>query len=150
MEINFKVTKCKQEDIKYVIEITKQAKDEGFLDEITYEGLKECLSKSDYYYIIVAKKNKEVLGFASSSYSWGKLHILDIGVRKDLRRKGIANALVLHLTEHAKRKKLIEVYCEVKQNNTGSLKYFLNHGFKKKALYSIAGGFYALYYPLFD
>ena len=132
-----------------MIEISKQAKDEGFLEEITYKGLKECLSKSDYYYIIVAKKNKEVLGFASSSYSWGKLHILDIGIRKDLRRKGIAKALVLHLTEHAKRKKLIEVYCEVKQKNTGSLNFFLNRGFKQRALYSIAGGFYALYYPLF-
>ncbi len=145
MSENIKVAKCQEKEIQDVINIASEATKEGFIEEISPDRFREMLTKTDYYYIIVAKRNEKVAAFATSTYSRGKLHIHDIAVKKEMRRKGIGTTIVLHLIEHATMKKLDEVYCEVRAKNISSLKLFSKLGFKQRGLYLISGGFYGLY-----
>ena len=73
-------------EIPAVIEIADEAHQDGFMDEkMTAGGLQKMLADKKCYYVIAARQNKELLGFATTSYSWGKLHIQEVVVKKEKR-----------------------------------------------------------------
>jgi ribosomal-protein-alanine N-acetyltransferase len=146
---NIEIIECQNSrEVDDIIEIAVEASEEDAIRAISAEELTKMLRKSDYYYVVVAKVSEKTVGFATAAYSWGKLHIYDIAVKRDMRRQGIGKALVSHLIGHAKKLKLTEVYCEVKVKNKASINLFRKLGFRSRGLYLIAGGFYALYMPI--
>lgn len=142
------VSRATKEDAYALAEISSEVAEEGMVKEFKPEELKELLS-NEKFYIVVGKLDKELAGYALSTYSWGKLHILDIAVKKGVRRMGIGKVIVKHLISHALEKRLPEVYCEVKAKNIPALNLFTGLGFKFK-LFSmlVEGGFYGLYLPI--
>jgi len=70
-------------------------------------------------------------------------------IRRSGQGRGIGKKLIRHLIEHAKKRKLPEVYCEVKEKNAASLKLFLGLGFQERLHIALgADAFYGLYLPL--
>lgn len=146
MNEEIEIVSCAEENIPEVIVISHCLSADGLVNALSAKELqKDCENK----YVIVAKSVNRVVGFALSSYSWGKLHIEEVGVKKELQRKGIGKQLIEHLITHAKEKKLPEVYCEVKAKNVASLKLFLSNGFIERLFFPLGDNpFYGLYLPL--
>ncbi len=155
-----------ERDVPEVARISADLGKRGLVNVLKEEELRKT-AKSAGYYVVVARvaagvgdtgtwgvgdadpANDNVLGFAISSYSWGKLHIEEVGVRKDMQGRGIGKKLIRHLIEHAKERKLPEVYCEVKEKNAASLRLFFGLGFQERLHIALgADAFYGLYVPL--
>lgn len=142
------VSRATFDDVYALAEISSEVAEEGVVSGFEPEEVKGLLS-NEMYYIVVGKLDGETAGYAFSTYSWGKLHILDIAVRRDLRGIGIGKMMVRHLISHALERGLSEVYCEVKAGNIPALNLFTGLGFKFR-IYStlVEGGFYGLYLPI--
>lgn len=146
MNEEIQIVLCSERDITEVVSISHALSADGLVNALNTEKLQKG---SENYYVIMAKFVDQVVGFAVSSYSWGKLHIEELGVKKKIQRKGIGKKLVEHLITHAKEKKLPEVYCEVKAKNVASLKLFLSLGFIERLFFSLSDDpFYGLYLPI--
>ena len=83
-----RVSRANEEDAYAIAGISSEVAEEGMVKEFKPEEVKELLS-NEKYYIVVGKLGKELAGYALSTYSWGKLHILDIAVKRGERRMGI-------------------------------------------------------------
>ncbi|HID91043.1 TPA: GNAT family N-acetyltransferase [Candidatus Bathyarchaeota archaeon] len=139
------ILKATEEDAYELAKVSSEAAKEGMVREFKPEEMKGLISNEGYY-IAVGKLGEEVVGYILSTYSWGKLHILDIAVKKSKRRMGIGKALVKHLISHASEKGLPEVYCEVKARNIPALNLFAGLGFRFRLFSTLVeGGFYGLY-----
>lgn len=146
MNKEIEITACVPKDIPEVVSISLCLSADGLVNALTTAELQKC---SEDHYIIAAKSADQVVGFAVCSYSWGKLHIEEVGVKKEMQRKGIGKKIIEHLIAHAREKKFPEVYCEVKVKNTASLKLFSSHGFKERLFVSFTDEpFYGLYLTL--
>jgi ribosomal-protein-alanine N-acetyltransferase len=142
-----RISKATRDDAYQIAEISLEVAKEEVVKEFKPKELVEILSDRNYY-IAVAKLNSEVVGYAMSTYAWGKLHILDVAVKGSKRRMGIGKLLIRHLIAHATERELPEVYCEVKARNISALNLFTSLGFKFRVFCILAGGFYGLYLSL--
>ncbi len=137
-----------EENAYDIAKISSEVAKEGTVREFRPEEVKELLS-NERYYIVVGKLEEEVAGYLLSTYSWGKLHILDVAVRKSKRRIGVGKTLIKHMISHAIEKGLPEVYCEVKTRNIPALNLFTSLGFRFKLFSTLVNeGFYGLYLPI--
>ena len=143
-----RASRATEGDAYAIAEISSEVAEEGIVREFKPEEVNGLLSNEGYY-IVVGKLDEEVVGYVLSTYSWGKLHVLDIAVRKSKRRMGMGKMLVKHLISHAVERGLPEVYCEVKAKNIPALNLFTSLGFKFKLFSTLVeGGFYGLYLPI--
>jgi len=134
--------KATEENTYYIAEISSDVAKEGMVREFKPEEVKDLLS-NEKYYILVGKLGEEVAGYVLSTYSWAKIHILDMAVKKSKRRRGIGKMLVKHVISHATEKGLSEVYCEVKARNIPALNLFTSSGFRSRLFSTLVNeGFY--------
>lgn len=146
--LHMRVSRATEEDTHALAEISSEVAKEGMVKEFKSKEVKELLS-NEKYYIVVGKLAEELAGYALSTYSWGKLHILDVAVRRSERRRGMGKMLIKHLISHALEKGLPEVYCEVKARNIPALNLFTGLGFKFRLFSTLVEeGFYGLYLPI--
>lgn len=82
-------------------------------------------------YYIVAKASTEIVGFAGIWKSVDDIHITDIVVKKDFRKKGIGSLLLEKLISMTKELKFKELTLEVNSNNEPAKKLYLKFGFKE-------------------
>jgi ribosomal-protein-alanine N-acetyltransferase len=79
---------------------------------------------------LVAEANGAVAGYVVGRYAADEAEILDLAVREDLRRRGVAKALVGAVAERAGRLGLSRVYLEVRESNVAALGLYQSSGFK--------------------
>lgn len=92
--------------------------------------LRSELNNPNSHYI-VAKINKEIVGFAGIWKSIDDIHITDIVVKKDFRKKGIGSSLLQKLIIIVKGLNYKELTLEVNINNEAAKKLYLKFGFKE-------------------
>lgn len=102
-----------------------------FDDFWNYNILKSEIENPRSHYI-VAKQNKEILGFAGIIDTYDQMEITNIVVRKDYRNQGIGNLLLKELINLSKDKNVI--YLEVNSKNINAIKLYEKNGFKKCGL----------------
>lgn len=102
-----------------------------FDDFWNYNILKSEIENPRSRYI-VAKQNKEILGFAGIIDTYDQMEITNIVVRKDYRNQGIGNLLLKELINLSKDKNVI--YLEVNSKNINAIKLYEKNGFKKCGL----------------
>jgi len=90
----------------------------------TQEELNELISDSQGYYVLVAKQLDSTVGYAIARFAWGRSHISDIAVKEDMRGRGIGRKIMSQLIDHAKSRKLSEVYLEVRASNTPAVRVY--------------------------
>jgi len=83
--------KATEENAYDIAQISSDVAKECMVREFTPEELKKILS-NEKYYILVGKLGEEVAGYVLSTYSWGKIHILEVAVKKSRRRTGNLHA----------------------------------------------------------
>ena len=140
---------AKKEDASTIEKIYKQASQEGNIRAEDKTAILNMIKNHHRYYVIVAKIEQQVVDFATSEYAWGKLHLLDIAVEEKMRGHGIARKMILFLVEHARRKKVSEIYLEVLAKNKVALRLYKKLDFKERLFTGmISEGLYGLYYPI--
>lgn len=123
----------------------------GATKEWTQERINDLLNDSEGHYILVAKQLDSPVGYAIARFAWGKMHIWDIAVKEDMRRRGIGRKMMSQLIELAKSRGLSEVYLEVRASNTPAVKMYQSLSFQIRfrmpGMYDGEDGL-AMYLPL--
>jgi protein-S-isoprenylcysteine O-methyltransferase Ste14/GNAT superfamily N-acetyltransferase len=94
------------------------------------ERINDLISDSQGHYVLVAKQLDSTVGYAIARFAWGKMHIWDIAVKEDMRRRGIGKKMMSRLIDHAKSRELSEVYLEVCASNAPAVRMYQSLSFK--------------------
>ena len=99
-------------------------------DEFWNSSILESEIKNPVSQYIIAKINKEIVGFAGVIDTVDQLEITNIVVRKDFRKKGIGNELLTELIKLAKENGKEKITLEVNNTNLAAIKLYEKNGFK--------------------
>lgn len=99
-------------------------------DEFWNSSILESEIKNPFSQYIIAKINKEIVGFAGVIDTVDQLEITNIVVRKDFRKKGIGNELLTELIKLAKENGKEKITLEVNNTNLEAIKLYEKNGFK--------------------
>lgn len=99
-------------------------------DEFWNSSILESEIKNPLSQYIIAKINKEIVGFAGVIDTVDQLEITNIVVRKDFRKKGIGNELLTELIKLAKENDKEKITLEVNNTNLAAIKLYEKNGFK--------------------
>jgi ribosomal-protein-alanine N-acetyltransferase len=123
----------------------------GATEGWTQAGIEEIIKNRQGYYALVAEWNGEIIGYALTRFAWGKLHLMDIVVKEEMRSRGVGKKMMKQLIDLAKSKALSEVYLEVRAGNIPAIKLYQSFAFKTRfmfrGLYDGEDGI-AMYLPL--
>ena len=89
----------------------------------------ELTSRLSYW--LVAEEDGEVLGYIGSQSVLGESDMMNVAVHPDHRRKGIAEALILALSEELKRRNNTCLTLEVRASNTPAITLYEKLDFKQ-------------------
>ena len=106
---------------------------ECFTDAWHEETVAADLSKPHSAYL-VAEKNGVVVGYACSWYVVDEAQLVNIGVSKKERRRGMADLLMKALLAEAKARGMVSIYLEVRTSNVAAQALYRKYGFTVKAL----------------
>lgn len=99
-------------------------------DEFWNSSILESEIKNPFSQYIIAKINREIVGFAGVIDTVDQLEITNIVVRKDFRKKGIGNELLTELIKLAKENGKEKITLEVNNTNLVAIKLYEKNGFK--------------------
>lgn len=100
-----------------------------FDDFWSYMTLKSELEKDDSF-VLVAKQDSKIVGFADIWKAIDVMHLMDIVVAKDYREKHIGSLLMNEIIKLCIAKDIYELTLEVKENNTPAINLYKKFGFK--------------------
>ncbi|EAT11736.1 ribosomal protein S18-alanine N-acetyltransferase [Bermanella marisrubri] len=98
---------------------------------------------SNKYAAVIEYKNK-ICGYAVLSYVVGEAELLNICVDPKERGQGLAQTLLKHLMDEAKKAENHEMFLEVRPSNDAAIHIYQKHGFneigRRKDYYPTKGG----------
>lgn len=101
-----------------------------FDDFWTPETLKSEIQGENKKYI-VAKENKDIVGFAGILLNFEEAEIMNIVTKISKRGQGIGNLLLRKIIEIAKINHIDKIFLEVNENNQIALQLYEKAGFEK-------------------
>lgn len=104
-----------------------------FDDFWTPETLKSEIQGENKKYI-VAKENKDIVGFAGILLNFEEAEIMNIVTKISKRGQGIGNLLLRKIIEIAKINHIDKIFLEVNENNQIALQLYEKAGFEKISL----------------
>lgn len=114
------------EDVKQIADILVSDFDAFWNDNILRDELN---AKNSNY--LVAKLNKQIVGFAGIKSMVNEADIMNIVVKKDFRNQGIGSLLLEKLISLAKELGLVSITLEVMEENYPAIHLYKNFGFKQ-------------------
>ncbi len=106
---------------------------ECFSDAWREETVAADIEKPHSLYL-VAEGESGILGYACLWLVEDELQLVNIGVRKEERRNGIASALMEKTEEEAVLRKASLIYLEVRVSNVAAQELYRKFGFKVQAI----------------
>ena len=85
--------------------------------------------KAGSRHYVVARRRREIAGYAGLWFSAGEAHVTNVAARPDLRRGGVATALLLALADEARRRTCTAWTLEVRVSSTGAQELYRRFGF---------------------
>ncbi len=127
---------------------TLHIRDAQFLDLDTIEALEreifpqpwsrgmlaDELSRDPRRIALLASDSNRPLGFAFCWRVEDELHLINLGVLPDCRRRGVAQAILDHLLAHSRAQGAAIVTLEVRANNEPARRFYRRNGFLELAL----------------
>ncbi len=80
----------------------------------------------------IAETNGEIAGYIGIDTVLDEGYITNVAVFPELRKRGVASALLTYTENYARRKGLSFITLEVRISNTSAIKLYEKHGFKKE------------------
>ncbi len=90
---------------------------------------KELENKLAFY--VVAQNDDEVLGYAGLWNMCGCADIMNVAVRPDARRQGMAEKMLCLLEDYCKRNSILEINLEVRVGNVPARQLYEKMGYKE-------------------
>lgn len=115
----------KEEDLEEITRIEK----ETFSIPWSYDSFKDTIDNENTLYL-VARKDKEVAGYAGLWQSLDEGEITNVAVDAKFRRLGIANKLLNILEEKGHERGINAFFLEVRESNEAAIKLYEKQGFK--------------------
>ena len=129
------IVKMQKEHIKDILEI----ENECFFDPWSEKMLTDELNSGISHYF-VAEDSGVVCGYVGMYVTVDIANITNIAVKKEYRRRAVADSLLSMLINEAKSQKLSFVTLEVRESNVPAISLYSKHKFKiegkRKAYYS--------------
>ncbi len=117
----------------------------GAIKEWTRKEIEKIIGNHQDYYVLAAKQNEEVTGYAFAKCTWRKMYLMNIAVKREMRGQGIGKEMMRWLINRAKSQRLSKVYLEVRASNIPAVKMYESFSFKTKyvmpGLYQNEDGF---------
>ncbi len=92
---------------------------------------RELTNKFSYFKIYRSYDNDEIEGFLIFRKIEDVIEITNISVREKSRKKGIASAMMSHMTEIAKREHVTNIFLEVRESNIKAVRFYGKFDFEK-------------------
>ena len=90
--------------------------------------------------LYVALLRRRIVGYLDFWKAGPEIHLINIAVHPDHRRKGVGGRLVDFLLQFARRHRMREIYLDVRTSNQSAIALYERHGFKK---IDLRKGYYA-------
>jgi len=81
-------------------------------------------------YLWVAKEGEKLLGYLVAYHTSDELHIANIAVAEEERRRGIGSLLIEKTIELAKNLKVLRIFLEVRPSNLAAINLYKKFGFE--------------------
>ena len=115
----------RKSDIEIILDIERSSNSYPW----TKKNFLDCLEKN--YYCLVQEIQKEVSGFAIQSIAIDESHLLNIGVKKNYRRKGFGEEILNQIILFSKVMGCKKIFLEVRISNIRAIKLYEKEGFRK-------------------
>ena len=87
--------------------------------------------KKPYHIGFCGYMNNTLSSFISGLHVLDEIDIIEIGVKKEHRRQGVANKLVSHLQKHCTKNGIRKIFLGVAENNIAAISLYEKTGFNK-------------------
>ena len=137
--MSFKIRKATIDDMTGVFaliqELASFENEENAVEITVHELKRDGFGKAPLFTCFVAEKDKEIVGIALiynrySTWKGKTVHLEDLVVKKDLRGKGIGNALFTKVMHFAKEQNVKRVEWNVLDWNTTAIEFYKKSGAK--------------------
>jgi len=108
-----KIVKAKAIDIKKIIEIENLSYKDPWPREVFM--IDYVFNRSAHYF--VARIGNKICAFIGLWIEMDRFHIINIAVHPDYRKRGIGTSLINFVINNAEKKRIKEVYLEVRKSN---------------------------------
>lgn len=127
-KIRFSIRKMAIDDIKEVLAIESESIIAPWNEkQVQYELLKNPVSRMR----VAVDEKTMVIGFIDYWITYDSATIAQIAIKKELRRKGVAKALLENMIKDCKDQNVKTITLEVRFNNEPAIKLYELFGFKK-------------------
>lgn len=124
-------------DVKDLKEVTEIEKESFALPWSYYSFLREL--RNPFSLLWVAEEDGRVLGYAVALFYSSSLHLANIAVKKESRRKGIGTLLLLEVEKKAREIGFKSITLEVRANNRVAQNFYKKREYK---MIGIQRGYY--------
>ena len=121
------IIKMTPEHCAAVAEIEKEC----FAEPWSENALRDGVARADARYLVAVADSGEVIGYIGSHTVIGEVSITNIAVKKEMRRRGAANALLNALLRDCIKANDEFVTLEVRVSNAVATALYEKNGFKK-------------------
>jgi ribosomal-protein-alanine N-acetyltransferase len=123
--IAWKVREFRPVDAEAISEILRDSSQAAQWPPESYASL----ANSPRGLVLVCETRSQVIGFLAGRQVADEAEILNIAVRPDFRRKGVASALLLGALDAFQRSAVIRVFLELRESNLPARTLYERHGF---------------------
>lgn len=102
-----------------------------FDDFWSYQILKEELNSKNSYYFVIKDSKSNILGFTGIKIIFDEAELMNIVVKKSLRKIGIGSTLLNYIIKFAKNSNISIIHLEVNEINSSAINLYKKVGFKK-------------------
>ena len=122
----FVTEKMNETNVEGIAELEK----ENFSDGWSLKSLKEEINNPDaFYYAVRDDENNKIVAAAGMIVSIDTADIMNVSVKEEYRRKGLASILLEALFEEGKKRGVKDFTLEVRENNHAARKLYEKKGF---------------------
>ena len=116
--------KIEQENIQNIFsDVFKQKKE-----------LIDTFSSNPYVKLYTYSVDKNIVAFIQYEDIYDRFELDNIYVLKEYRNRGIASSLMEFMINEGKKKKIINITLEVREDNTNAINLYKKYGFVEKAI----------------
>ena len=123
------IRKMQKEDIPQMAEIAAAS----FTDPWTEKGFTEALQMESACFL-VAVEGENVMGYCGCYMAADEAEIVNVAVRDDCRKQGIADKLLMKLTAYGNEYGVSRFFLEVRVSNEAAIHLYEKHGFIRQGV----------------
>lgn len=101
----------------------------SFATPWSYESFAENFYNAFSVYVLAETAEGEVVGFGGMQIIFEEAHIMNVAVKKEFRRKGIADGIIAFMKAYAKEKSVEHMLLEVRESNFPAQELYKKQGF---------------------